>query len=165
MASISSNLPEIRGKLDALADTMRFDRKPKSSRRSVGAQLLAVTAGIVEARTVQGQLEPDGSRLARLKPSTLRRKAEQGFPSTISVETGQMMSMEQVMGEQEVTPRSAAMTYGTGPEARAKAASFTEGHPPYQEPRPFYDLGRTGEQSLDDYIRQEIIDAQISELG
>jgi hypothetical protein len=164
MPTFSSNRKDVVQAIRELADTMRFGRKPGGSRETVGKQILDCTAAIIETRTINEQRDPEGNPLARLKPYTLEQKAKKGYPATISVMTGEMTSTVELRGKQQVGDSTASMAQGTNPQSQAKAGWFTEGGD-NQEPRPFYDLGSTGEPLLEGYIEREIIEPHIREVG
>jgi hypothetical protein len=166
MASIQSNLPEIRKVLSDLADTLRPSRKRSGSGsgRSIGNEFLDLTAVLIEHRTIVEQRDPDDMPLAPLSPVTIGRKVRLGYPTTIGIETHHMLDLDQIKGQQQVTANTAEMTYGLDEEARDKAGRFTEGNS-HQPERPFFDLGRSGEQLLDDYIEDVVIAEQIRTLS
>jgi hypothetical protein len=164
MASIQSNLFEIRQNLNELGQCMNLRRRPKGSSRRVGDELLDIVAVAIEQRTRQRQQDPSGRTLAKLRPATIARKLRLGYPLTIGVETGEMLDLEQIRGEQVITADSATMTYGLDAETRAKADRFQEGNA-RQAPREFYDVGREGERLVDAYVEDEIIAPYLRDLG
>jgi hypothetical protein len=164
MAAIQSNFSEISSLLDGLADTLRPSRKPAGSLRSIGAEILDITAVAIEARTVTGQMDPGGEPLKKLRPYTIARKIRLGYPLTIGIETHKMLDIAEIRGDQSVSDSEATMDYGLDDETRMKAEMFQEGGP-YQKPREFFDLGSDGEKLIDEYIENEIIPAQIKALG
>src|ERR1700733_9486306 len=115
MASVTSNLGEIKRTLHQLGDTMNLRRRPGGERR-IGDQLLDVVAVAIEVRTVGLQQDPNNAPLAPLQPRTIARKIRLGLPLNIGIETFQMLDLDQVRGEQVVTSHTASMTYGTNEE-------------------------------------------------
>lgn len=165
MASITSNLPEIRRNLNDLGQIMNLRRRPGGAQRRIGDEILDVVAVAIEVRTIKQQLDPSGAPLAPLKPRTIARKIRLGFPLKIGIETHRMLDLDEIRGDQIVTSSTASMTYGHEDEEKQKAEWFQDPSNPNQAPREFYDVGKDGEKLIDNYINDEVIDRQIKVLG
>jgi hypothetical protein len=161
MASVRTNFPEIRAALDRLGSA--FTMNARGRYRDLGSDLLDAAAEAVYEQSTLDQQDPQGRPFAPLAASTLREKARKGFPSTIGVRTGDMLSSEQLRGRRVVTPRVAEMTYGVGDEAEQKSEWFQEGTK-NQPARPFYDLNAKAEQSIDQLV-DDVIDRTLRDLG
>lgn len=165
MSRVTSNLPEIRRSLFELGQILNFRRRPSGGGPRVGEEILAMIATVIEERTIRRQQDPLGRPLAPLRPSTLTRKRRLGYPSTIGVEEHKMLAFNEIRGDQMVTDKVAAMTYGQGSDQRAKAEWFQDPSNPNQAAREFYDIGKDGEKLVDRYIADEVIERRIKELG
>lgn len=142
MPSVTSNLPAYGASLYRVADALRL------TRNGLGDDVIdAATDAIVE-RTVNRQEQPDGERLAKLKPSTVKRKARLGLDPRILVEHHVMLDRKQVRGETAVTATSASMTAGLDDETKAKV-DYAHAGSDNREKRPFYDPGADGEAAVD----------------
>lgn len=165
MARVTSNLPEIRRSLAELGQILNLRRRPAGSGRRIGEEILDLVALVIEERTIGRQQDPMGRPLSPLRPRTLARKRRLGYPSTIGVEQHKMLDLNEIIGDQVVTDKVAAMTYGHTSDQRAKAEWFQDPSNPNQADRPFYDVGKDGEKLVDAYIEDEVIERRIKELG
>lgn len=165
MADIKHNLPEVVAAIKAIAAS--WDFRARGMRKTFGEDALDVVAEGVFERTFFDQQRPDGSPLASLAPSTLRRKRRLGYPETILVETKAMGDLDEIKGRRAIERRTASMTYGLGSDTfEAKKAEWNaEGNAEQNRPpRPFYELDDAIEGRLDDLF-EEILDRNIRELG
>lgn len=170
MASIRSNGVAFKKAMIGLGAALKLDRPYRGGKGQIfGAdkladQFAAVTATAIAIRTEYQQLDPQGRPLASLKSSTLARKHTLGYPTTIGVETHEMLSMEQLEGTRKVTSNELDIEYGTNDEARRKADEFTTGgHGAYDE-RPFFDLGTNGEHDIRELV-ENVLDHTVRTVG
>lgn len=155
-----SNLKEVQGCVSKLATETFNCRRPRTGRRSIGKGLVEVIAGLIRYRTVELQRDENGRPLRSLKLSYLRRKLREGYPATISIRTGEMMELEQLMGKDTITKYSVSMEYGLDEEMQLEMQWFTEGFKgpdklgrmQNRPPRPIFDLGKDGERVVMDYL-------------
>lgn len=146
-----SNFDDLKKSLDELGQAFAVDRMVSNSRR-MGDELIDIVARVIEDRTRNRHLEPDGTPMAQLKHSTIKRKLRKGFPPVLGVETGMMLDFSEIRGKTHVKEDSIEMEYGLGIDTEDKAEWFQEGRSGAQEKRPFYELGEEGEKAVDDYI-------------
>ena len=97
--SIISNFDQaIAAVLKGLGNSLNLARSRRGNAR-LGDQFADIIASGIQERTITQQKGGEGMPLAPLKSRTLARKRRLGFPSTIGVETGEMLSIEQVRGQ------------------------------------------------------------------
>ena len=146
---ITSNKEEVQAGVQALRDalTVRAPGRYKTLAEDVQD---AVAEGVYD-QTVMAQLDPDGAPLAPLAPATLVRKQRLGYPETILVATGQMLSLQEIKGELNVTGDVVEITYGQTAEAREKATYAHEGsrRKPKRPRRPFFAINDRLYETLD----------------
>lgn len=134
MATVRHNLGQVQGLLNNLSAGFDFTRD------GLGKDLLGVVAERIADRNAAEQ-DPAGADWAANKGKYGEKKRAQGLPVGVDLRPenrGRMVSLVEVMGEQDVRPTEATMTYGTSEESRKVAEHFTDGRPGVQEPRPFY---------------------------
>lgn len=106
--------------------------------------------------------------MAALAESTLRSKRLRGYPDTIGVATGEMLSQKELEGTPAVSPvdNTVTLTYGTKETTRQKMERFTRGRRRRgtQPPRPGYELDATIEADLNRLI-VDVIERRLSHLG
>jgi len=164
MAGIKSNFKE------AIAPTIRelthaLDANRSSRGHRVGDEMANIVAVGIIQRTEHEQLGPDGGPLPRPSRRTLLRKARKGYSLKIGVETGEMLSFEEIKGQVTIDANTVVMTAGTDEETRDKVDWFTKGDPKRNRPaRKFYELDDRITGNLDDYA-EEVIEAKIRDLG
>jgi hypothetical protein len=142
-----------------------FSLKGRGRSKSFAEDLSDAISQQIADRTALAQQDPDGRPLAPLAAATLRRKARLGYPETIGVERGLMLSQAELKGESVVTDTSMEMTYGAGEQAKKEAEWFTEGSARRgQPPRRFYELDNRENRDLD-ALTDEALDRQATELG
>lgn len=163
MAGVDDNLDDIGLVLDELADTLDFTRAGREG--SLGEQLAGVVVeGIVDRN--RAAIDPDGNDWPENQGKYGERKDRYGLPVGVGLYAGgraggEMVSMEQVQGEVEISPDEVTLSYGTHEEARRKGSWFTRGSDgpgegevsgaPNQPPRPFYAMG---EEDLDRLVEE-----------
>jgi hypothetical protein len=161
MASVSDNFPEVRAVIEGLASA--WDLRGPGRFKSLGDDARDVIAQGIIDRTVLQQLQPDGQPLHPLAESTIARKERRGYPTIISVEEGDMMSLDEVRGVGGMERYSMSIIYGTTGENQQKAEWFQEGTAT-QPPRPFFDLDdRIGGEI--DTLFEDVLERRIGELG
>jgi hypothetical protein len=160
MASIKSNKPAVLSALSGLSQAMNLRRPIAGRKRRLGDELLDTTAAVISARTAEGQQQPDGSPLPRLKPQTVTRKARRGLDTRILVATGEMLDPREVLGRTTVTSNVASMSPGLSGEVAARVGYAEEGSA-NRPVRHFYDPGKAGETAVDELIEGEVIPAAV----
>lgn len=163
MARVTSNAAEVVAELQGFVGGLGFGGRGRY--RSFGEDARDVIAQGVYDRTVLAQQYPDGAPLAPLAPSTLREKRLKGYPETILVRTGLMLSGEELRGEATVTRTSLDVEYGRTELAKQEAEWATEGsRKRHRPPRRFFELDRRDEADLD-LLAQESLDNQAADSG
>jgi hypothetical protein len=114
--------------LDDLADGIDF------TERGLGQEVLDVGAVGIAERSLGRQSWPDGRPWEANEPRYAASKGNR----PIGVLTGEMLSLEQLKGTREITPRRAVAVYGTTQDARDKGEWFTTGGR-NSVPRGFYE--------------------------
>ena len=71
-----------------------------------------------------------------------------------------MLTMPEMTGRVFVSADCMTMVYGLDPLMAQRAEYFTEGRPGVQEPRPFYDLGKDGEEAVMRFVDAVAEDAR-----
>lgn len=120
--------------LEDLADEINLEAPAPGG--SLGAEVLDIAAVGIAERSLKEQVAPDQSPWADNEPRYAARKG--GLP--VGVLTGDMLSLVQLEGERDISPRKATARYGVTQEARDKAEWFTTGRDGLNAERPFYDL-------------------------
>jgi len=155
----SSNLDQVEEWLEELEHLIDFDA-PGATGGTFGDELLDVYSEHVRERSIGAAKAPDGSNWADNAESTKRRKTT----STVGVESGQMLSLEEIEGERVITRDSAEQTYGKTPEAQAKLQWFTRGSKENPPPEDVPDCSPSGASNqpgrpawgMDDLIEEDI---------
>lgn len=151
-----SNLAEVLSRIGTDVNSLSF--RGAGNNGTLADDIRRTVASVIAERTVDRQQQPDGKDLAPLKPRTLERKRRLGFPDTILVETGEMLSSEELMGEvAELSDHSLEMEYGLSDSTKVKAEWATVGNDetPLRAPRPFYEIGENeaDRKAVDDTVR------------
>ena len=155
MASITSNRTVVTRALFGLSQAMNLRRNIPGRSKRLGDELLETVAGAIEDRTVNRQLQPDGSPLPRLRPRTIARKIARGLDTRILIETHEMLSMTEIMGRTDVAGNMASMTGGTDDDVRFKIEKAEEGGA-NRPARHFYEAGKDGEKVVDVLIEETL---------
>jgi len=162
MATVKSNYPEIARGMDELRGA--FNMHSRGRYRTLGDDLLDVLAQAIFDQTVNYQRDPDNTHFRPLAPSTLARKRRLGYPDTIGVETGEMLSMPQLTGQRTITPRMASVVYGENESARQKAEWFQEGRKGKQPARRFFEINPLFEKDMETLI-DEVLDLAVDRVA
>lgn len=117
-----SNIEQVQRWLDQLGHVCDFDG-PGATGGTFADELFDAYADHVYDRSVGAAKAPDGSNWEDNRESTKRRKTT----NTVGVESGEMLSLEQLKGVREIGPDEATLTYGTSQSARDKLNWFTRG--------------------------------------
>lgn len=168
MAGATSNLPEVEAIFDSLAHCLDFDR-PAPRGHTFGDNAFDVIAAGIQQRTLVNQQASDGSPLAANRGDYGVSKRSQGIEVGVGLYPGgqvggDMLEFQQIRGQTTATANEASMTYGLDEETRLKAEYFQDTTRSVQPKRPFYDLDKNIESSLD-VLTDETIDAAIRDLG
>lgn len=157
MASITSNSGEVVRSLSGLAHALNL-RGRVAGGKTLGAALVDTASVAIEARSVERQTDPAGTPWAKLRPRTVERKARLGLDPRVNVETGSMLSLQEIRGTVTVTPDSASMTAGLDAFTQDKV-DWAQSGGPNRPARPFMDLGPDGEAAVDGLVDGVIGDA------
>lgn len=150
--SWKSNFNSVEKSLINLGETFNLRRRRNGAQKRIGEEMADVASDVILARTIISQATPDGTPLAELRPSTIKRKIRIGAPLTIGVERWHMLTREEMTARVIVSANSMTMIYGLDPVMAERAEHFQEGRPGVQEARPFYDLGDDGMDAEMNYI-------------
>jgi hypothetical protein len=140
---VASNLTRLAALLRSLPAALAFDAPGEGE--NLGYRLARRAFAGVRRRSIDRQVSPTGSRWA---PNEPRYAASKGGRAVGVGLTGEMLSVEQLMGEFELTPTRVRFRYGKDARNRQKAAWFQQGVRARrgttgrwrQPPRYFYDL-------------------------
>lgn len=164
----SSNIDEVSLWLDGILDSIKFDMPGRD--QSLGRDLAGVVAEGIADRSVPDAVGPDGEEWPENHEPYKSWKAKKYDAFQPNILTGQMLSLESLLGETTIGPDEVEMKYGTGKAAsRARngaappkdgatdreKAVFAEEHD-----RPFYGLDGTiadtcideASRVVDDYL-------------
>ena len=159
MKNSSGNSRQAFAGLKRLANALKFDKRPSGSSKTFGRMLAEGVAQEIRDRTVGGQSEPSGQSFTPLTATTLAIKAKMGQPSTISIATGEMMRMENVIGTLTVSSNEMSQQEGVSGVAKEHTELFsTGGHGEYAD-RPYYEMGPGGEHVAHQITKKVLEDA------
>lgn len=138
-----SNIDDVARWLDEVVDTIDFELP--GADRSLGRDLAGVVANGIIDRSVPDALDPDANPWAPNEEHYAAWKKKEYDADQPGVLTGQMLSLQSMMGETQVTSDAVEMVYGTNtaatrarngadppkakepPTDRQKAGWFTDG--------------------------------------
>jgi hypothetical protein len=122
MSDIESNLDDIDRWLDDAVASVDFTRP--GSEGSLGEDIAHIVARSIVDRTVAEQKASDGSPLKENEPryAAYKRKRYQAHQPLIR--TGQMMSLQSVLGETSISADSIEMRYGTGEAPQTSSTGY-----------------------------------------
>jgi hypothetical protein len=127
VADVSSNLARVELLLDELADGFSFSTP--GAQASLGRELADIVVDGIADRSIGDQAAPDGSQWPELSPKYLASKVRQGYPATIGVRTGQMLSRVELAGDVSIGASTVTIRYGATAEARQKMEWFSKRRP------------------------------------
>lgn len=169
--TITSNADEAHAWLDRVVDSFDFARPGVEG--SLGRDLaVAAAEGMVE-RSIVDQTERTGSPFLANEPIYARWKAAKYDAHQPNVRTGQMLSLQSMLGDVDISPEDVALRYGTGqPPASAFSGvalsesdrSITDIEKAFfaSEDRPFYGLDDSIDETLQ-AVAQEALDRLVEE--
>lgn len=166
MAGIKSNFREVARAIETLSTPLHMKRRVGGG-PPLGEVLIEVIALGILRRTLADQTDAKGKPYAALNEKYLRWKINQGFSQLKNVQTGKMISLDELKGQVTVQANLATMTYGRSEATRQLAEWATEGRKGGKggrPPRPFYDLSKDDEKRIDAAC-ERAIEATIRELG
>jgi hypothetical protein len=117
-----SNLDEVLAALNDLAHAADLD-SPGDGAPTLADELFDVAAEHTYDRAVGAGKAPDGSVWDDNALSTKRRKRT----NTVGVESGNMLSLDELKGERTIHPTEAILIYGKSEWARRKLQFFSRG--------------------------------------
>ena len=151
----TSNLTEIRRTVGGLGQTLNLRRRSHGGR--LGDVLTTRVAEAIVYRSMAKQTDPGGRLWKRLSRRYLQWKIKHGYSPLRNVMTEEMMTVEQVRGHVTITANLATMTAGLDEFVQQKVEWAEEGQPEKNRPkRPFMDLGKEGEQAVDEVVTTAI---------
>ena len=172
-ADIQHNIDDIERWLTELAAGFNFTMRGED--QSLGRDLAGVVAQGIIDRTIAHQQDATGGGLKALSEAYRKRKLKEYGLDDILFRTGQMLSLESVLGDLSLSPEEVQMTYGTGdPPARGagpmgkisdqdkevtdrEKAAFA-----HESDRPFYgldttiadDVAKAAAEALGSYLKE-----------
>ena len=172
MAELTSNVAAVEAKIAGLIQSFNFTRKGED--KSLGHDMAVVVATGIQERSIPEMKAPDGDTWDPNEPKYAARKRAKYDADQPNVRTGQMLSLESLLGDVSVAPETVTMRYGTGdpPTSAANGATLTEGDKSITDiekayfgskTRPFYALDSTIEgeavkvakAALADHLREK----------
>jgi len=155
--SFSSNIDDLARWERELIDTWDFTVAGES--QSLGRDMVGAVAEGINERTVADQKDATGGDLTPNEARYAARKAREWGSHQPLIRSGQMLSLESLIGEVEVEPHQITMRYGTGrPATRVSGpgGKLRDDEPTDREKagwnseeRPFYALD---EAIVDDHV-------------
>ncbi len=147
LVDASDNSDQVGQWLDQLVDTFQFDTPGKD--QSLGRDLAGVVAEGIRDRSVPDAKAADGSTWPPNVPKWAARKRRKYSVDQPGILTGQMLSLEALIGEVRISGDVVELVYGTGssasgegadaPTDRQKADWFSNGTD-WAPERPFFEL-------------------------
>jgi hypothetical protein len=151
----SSNAAAVKAQIAAFVKGIDFTRPGKEG--SLGKDLLSEAATGIIDQAIGNQQSPDGTPFAANQGPYGDAKREEGLPVGIGLKghrggsSERMLSLVEVMGEQDIKPDEATMKYGRSEAMKRRGQWFTAGSTAVdgcepsgamnQPSRPFYGLG------------------------
>lgn len=167
---VEDNLDQVAQMLDELATLIDFTEPGANG--SLGETLIDTVVGAIADRNAQ-EVDPDGVSWDVNQGKYGQAKQERGLPIGVGLrEGGEMVSLQQLRGEVQITADEAIVRYGTDTEARRKAQWFTngsdgtDGEPSgasNQPPRPFFAMSDEDVDAVVDQTEQ-FVDEWIGRL-
>lgn len=115
----SSNIDDVSAWLDAIVAGIDFSIPGRD--QSLGRDLAGVVAEGIADRSVPDAVGPDGGEWPENKEPYRSRKAKKYDAHQTGILTGQMLSLESLLGETTIGADEVEMRYGTGrPAERAR---------------------------------------------
>lgn len=163
---VTSNILEWSSEFRELMDMFTFDLPGKD--QSIGRDLAGLAAQAIIDRSISQQSDPKLVKWRENSEEWTEFKRKNHGVTDIGVLTGQMLSLESMMGDTSVGENEVTMIYGTGtqptkyatygeitgdePTDREKASWFTEGG------REFYELNETDAEAIYDEVAKALED-------
>jgi hypothetical protein len=122
MADIESNLDDIDRWLNEAIASVDFTRP--GSEGSLGEDIAHIIAQGIIDRTVAEQKTSDGSPLKENEPKYRARKLKKYGVEQPLLRTGQMLSLQSVLGETSISADSIEMKYGTGEAPQSSSTGY-----------------------------------------
>lgn len=149
MADVESNIDDIEAWLDGIVAAVDFTRPGKD--QSLGRDLAGIVAEEIHKRTVGNEQSADGSTLKANTPKYAAWKAKKYHVQQPLIRTGQLTSLQSLIGETTITADEVEMRYGvneapsrtsTGAALSKSDAAITDRQKAefVSDERPFYAL-------------------------
>lgn len=148
---MTSNADDPRAGFEEALKSFGLDA-PSLKGKTVGDRALTTIGDGIETRSNRKE-GPDGERWQGNASSVIERKGR----DDANVDTGALLSREQIDGEQSVSRNEASMTYGTDDDCRKKAHWAHEGQSVLRIRRPFYAMSDADVDAVVDGFAQDLI--------
>ena len=127
MSEVHSNIDAVSQRIASLIDSYNFTRK--GGDKSLGHDMAVAVANRIRERSVPDALSPSGDEWPANEPKYADRKRNKYDADQPNLRTGQMLSLESLLGKVTVTPEKILMQYGTGtaPSAAGNGTTLTTG--------------------------------------
>jgi hypothetical protein len=127
MVKLQSNLGEIDAWMKQLVDSFNFQRPGKD--QSLGRDIAGAIANGIRDRSVPDAMGPDGDKWDDNEESYAAEKRQKYDADQPNVRTGQMLSLQSLMGRTTVEPELVEMRYGVDepPSSAFNGTELTEG--------------------------------------
>jgi hypothetical protein len=155
--AVVSNLTRLLAMIRALPRSVAFDA-PAGGGEAFGRVLARRAMEGIRDRSLLRQVDPKGKQW---EPNEPRYKARKGG-KPVGELTGEMLSVDQLLGELELTPDKMTVRYGKSAAVRQRARWFQQGVRSgkarrwRQKPRFFYDLDAQILDNLAAGVREEL---------
>lgn len=157
MDTFDSNAEEVDAWLEQAIDSFDFTRP--GAEGSLGRDLaVAAAEGMIERGTVDHKA-PDGGAWAPNEPTYAKYKSKRYSAEQPNVRTGQMLSLQSMLGDVRVGPELVTIAYGTGqpPASSFNGAELTEGDKAITDVEKAYFASRTRRfYGLDEEINERL---------
>lgn len=160
MADATSNLAEIEALLKGIIDGWDFDRP--GTDRSLGLDLAGIVGAGIAERSLGEAKSPDGEGWRPNEAKYAARKKEKLGVTNVGVLSGQMLSLQEILGNVDVQPDEVTIRYGSGAAGVEPDGWRADGSgPPGELPTPeqkleYFEAGGRKVWGLDDAIRAEM---------
>lgn len=161
----TSNILEFEAEFRELIDGFNFSLPGKD--QSLGRDLAGIAAAGIVDRSVSEQAGPNFQAWRPNNPKYTARKLKEFGVDLIGFRTGQMLSLESVMGETTVGDNEVVMRYGTNtPATRSSTGQgkLKDDEPTDREKAEWFSDGGREFYELDDADAEAIFDAAIKAL-
>jgi hypothetical protein len=122
MADLESNIDDIEQWIDGIVSAVDFTRPGKD--QSLGRDLAGIVAEEIQVRTAGNSQSADGSPLKDNEPRYAAYKARKYNVHQALVRTGQLLSLQSLIGETTITSDEVSMRYGVGEAPKSGSTGY-----------------------------------------